>query len=177
MGTFYKVRSNYTSKYIIEIKGKDVFVYTEEDNKLYKKYKTEKKFIGKVPDIIRGERLSWFQKFFVKESPPFVKTSESFKKRFEGNTILLELKENKYVIIDNISVKEFKIKDDKIISFVSPVERNDVSYPIATGKKYYYFLFDKSRVLKKEFPEEIHDNPYLLQDYYYSHDLEKEILY
>ena len=177
MGERYQVRSNYTSKYIVEIKNKDVFVYLEEDNKLYKKYKTEKVFIGNVPDIIRGERLSWFQKLFAKESPPFVKTPKNFKENFEGNTILLQLKGNNYVMIDNMSVKEFKIKGDKIISFISPIERNEVSYPMAKGEKYYYFLFDNSRVLKNKFPEEVKKNPYLLQDYYYSHDLEKERVY
>lgn len=177
MSEMYQVKSNYRSKYIVEIKNKDVFIYTEEDNKLYRKYKTEKVFVGKVPDIIRRERLSWFQKIFVKESPPFVKASKNFKEKFEGNTILLELKGNKYVIIDNVSVKEFKIEGDKIESFISPVERNEVSYPIATGKKYYYFLFDDSRVLKNKFPKEVKNNPYLLQDYYYSHKLEKERVY
>ena len=64
-------------------------------------------------------------------------------KEYQGNSILLETKDN-YVYIGT-EIYEFNI-DDEVINYYSPVGNNDVPYPIAIGNENVYFMLDKKYV-------------------------------
>lgn len=121
----YYTHSNYERPYLVYVK-KDVHVFAKnkENYTKVKKYSPKKVFIGKSPTI------------------KFTKKSGSIGKKFDGNSILLKLIKNKYVIIQD-SIKEFTTPDnDEIIKFVSPVGPGDIPYPLAFGKKYVYSFVD-----------------------------------
>jgi hypothetical protein len=63
------------------------------------------------------------------------------KGKYPGNTILLHVKPNEYVFIGH-SIYLFKLKDDKIVKYYSPVGPSDVPYPYAVGEKNTYFMLD-----------------------------------
>ena len=168
----YFVKSNYTFTYRVEIKGKEVSIYKqkndtdEEFSKLVKKYNTEHVFIGKIPYFTRKPVQNWFAKIFFEEEES-VQLSESYRKKFEGNTILLKISKTKYVEITNFTISSFTIEKDEIIDYISPIERNNTAYPIATGVEYFYYMFDNFKIRKDKVPEDIQKNPYSMIDYFY----------
>ena len=60
----------------------------------------------------------------------------------DGNTILLELEEKKYMFIGNKGVYTFET-EDKIIKFISNVLNNQVPYAYAYGERNIYYLSDQ----------------------------------
>ena len=103
---------------------------------------------------------------FIGKSPKCktTKFSEGYGRGFYGNSILLQIKNNKYVFIGQ-NIFEFTT-NDTINYFTSPVGNNDVPYPLAIGDKNSYFMLDNTFVLNDniEFTKEIKLDPYL---YYY----------
>ena len=176
----YKEKEKEVSVY--KEKEKEVSVYKEKEkenfNLLVKKYKIQKIFIGKIPPFKFKRKISynWFWNLFLKEEEEEkIQVSEEYQKKLEGNTILLKIKKNKYVKITNLSVSEFTVGNDRIIDYISPVEENDISYPIATGEKYFYFLFDDSKILKEKIPEKIQKNSFSMIDYIHT-DVDRELI-
>jgi hypothetical protein len=129
----YYIHNNYDRPYLIKIIDKNVYIYESGENKDYEKliknYNAEKIFIGKSPKIEMTE------------------FSAGYGKKFDGNTILLKINKNKYVLISGYGIEEFITKDDEIIEFYSPVGNNDVPYPFAIGKNYIYKLYDSNGYL------------------------------
>lgn len=68
----------------------------------------------------------------------YMKNSETLRKRFLGNSILLEMKPCEYVLIQGMGVTSFTT-DERITDFFSPVGPNDVPYPYAVSDNYMYF--------------------------------------
>ena len=95
-------------------------------NHLIKEYNVEKVFIGKSP---KNEMTI---------------SSGDYGKKWDGNSILLELANNKYVFI-GYYIYEFTTKD-KIISFISPIGPNLVPYPTAISKENALFMLDQKLV-------------------------------
>lgn len=109
--------------------SKDIKYYSE----LIKEYKS-------VKDIFIGKSS---------EKSKMAKWSGGYGKKFDGNSILLEIKDKQYCYIGNF-IFEFTTKD-KINKFESPVGGNDVPYPIAYGEdNIYFFDFDCVKRLQKE---------------------------
>jgi hypothetical protein len=77
----------------------------------------------------------------------------SNKKIYDGNTILIEKSPKKFVFIGDI-MYNFTIKDD-VVKYYSPVENNQVPYPILLGSKNIYFMLDKKYVDLSTFPKKI----------------------
>lgn len=151
----YFTHYNYTSPYLIFVNddknisnsriNKSIYIYSQPKEgsaiiknpffnytKLEKKYKPIKIFIGKSP-------LNKMTKY-----------SKGYGKKFDGNSILLKLTNNKYVFIQHTIIL-FTINDD-ITDFISPVGNNDVPYPLAFGKKYVYsFINGYSYIAREEF--------------------------
>jgi hypothetical protein len=99
------------------------FQYT----KLVKKYNPSKIFIGNSP----RNKMTEF--------------SGGHGKKFDGNTILLHLSDNKYVYIGD-GIWSFKSLYP-IVKYVSPVGNNDVPYPYAVdNKRNYYILLENGIV-------------------------------
>ena len=61
--------------------------------------------------------------------------------KWDGNTILLEIVDKKYIFVGNIGVYSFET-EDKIIKFTSNVGNNCVPYPVAYGEKNIYYMND-----------------------------------
>lgn len=73
---------------------------------------------------------------------------------YAGNTLLLRLSANKYVMFSAYTVYSFSTPDNDTISkLFSPVGNSDVPYPVARGEKYVYFLLagDRTCVPRSEF--------------------------
>jgi len=98
-------------------KKKKYYLFT----KFVKEYNTKKIFIGKSPLI------------------EMTKFSGGHGKKFDGNSILLNISNNKYIYIGGI-IYEFK-SYSTIIKFVSPVGNSNVSYPYAVDDKNNTYLF------------------------------------
>lgn len=80
-------------------------------------------------------------------------------KYFDGNSILLNIKNNEYIFIGtNIYSLQ---TDDKILRFFSPVGNNDVPYPVAIGEKNVYFMLDLVYIPIDKFDKKIkHESDY-----------------
>lgn len=135
--------------YLVYIKNKNVAIYNIPENveinhtcsinnckwmyiNLVKKYKAKNIFIGKSPKI------------------SMTNFSGGYGKKFDGNTILLELKNNNYIYIE-YDIKKLKF-NDKIKKYYSFVGNNDVPYPMAIGEKnVYFFTYPRGYLPLEEF--------------------------
>jgi len=76
------------------------------------------------------------------------------KKADKGNTVLIELPDNKYVYIGGRHIKQFSlIKGDRILRYESPLGNNDVSYPFAIGREYVYYMEAQEDYRKRKGPQ------------------------
>ena len=134
----YFTHFNGNKPYLVYIKNKNVAIYNVPENimqnksmynqnnckwmyiNLVKKYKVKNVFIGKSPVI------------------SMTYSSSGYGKYFDGNTILLQLKNNNYIYIEQ-NIQKIKI-NDKIKKYYSFVGYNDVAYPMAIGEKNVYFF-------------------------------------
>ncbi len=167
----YFTHNNYDRPYRIEINGKTVKVYKipkqnyldkakknenfskSDYSELVSKFKTEKIFIGKSSGIDKSKSVH--------------NTSESH--QYDGNTVLLQLSSSgniyHYVSIDATLWKFTTDKDDPIEHYYSAVGPNDVSYPVALGKKNVYFMLDNVYIDRKLFPKDT-DFEFVYDDFY-----------
>jgi len=169
----YLVYVNNKNIYIYEINTKHKINYIDWDYKNYmnnswmytqlvKEYKNVIKiYIGKSPKI----KMTIF--------------SGGHGKKFDGNTILLQIGKYKYVYI-SYDVTEFNTRNDDIISYYSPVGNNDVPYPIAFSKNNTYIFndsikyisnsdfFDKKYKTEKQKLEYSSDNYFKLEPFFTS---------
>ena len=73
-------------------------------------------------------------------------------KIFDGNSILLELPNNKLVFIGN-SIFEFKLEQGDVVQkYFSQVGNSDVPYPVLLGKNNFYSMIEKKYCSRTEFP-------------------------
>ena len=100
-------------------------------------------------------------KSFVGKSPinNMTKYSGGHGKKFDGNTILLQKNKNTYFLI-YASIEEFKVFNDEIIKFVSPVGNNDVPYPYAIGKNNIYAFHYPYGYLPKKYFTNLNEKDY-----------------
>lgn len=114
-------------KVVIKDNNVDVYKLSLKDNnydKLIKQFKVKKIHIGKHESKI-----------------------------YNGNTILLELLNNKLVFIGD-SIYEFELaKDDVIKKYFSIVGNSEVPYPVLLGKNNFYSMIAKQYCSREEFPE------------------------
>jgi len=126
----YKFDSNNFSEEAAYELSSDKFKYGY--TKLIAKYKPLKIFIGKSELI------------------PMTKHSGGYGKYFDGNSILLQIKKNRYVYIGD-TIYEFDT-NDTIVEYFSPVGNNDVPYPVAFSEKNVYFMGDREFIPLDKFP-------------------------
>jgi len=66
----------------------------------------------------------------------------------KGNTVLIQQTNGKYIYIGD-GIREFSgVDGDVIEKYYSPIGNNSVPYPYAVGKKYTYFLVDKTEYVE-----------------------------
>ena len=68
---------------------------------------------------------------------------------FDGNAILLEVEDRKYVHISGLENTELKTSD-KIIDCISLMGNNMVPYAIILGEKYTYFLYHRYKIFEND---------------------------
>ena len=72
---------------------------------------------------------------------------------FDGNTILLEVEDEKYVYISGLEIFEFRT-DDKILDYKSLMGNNMIPYTFAIGEKYTYFKSTHYKFIENDKIEE-----------------------
>jgi hypothetical protein len=73
-------------------------------------------------------------------------------KVYDGNSVLLELANNKMVFIGDC-IYEFELApDDTVQKYFSQVGNSDVPYPVLLGKNYFYSMVEKKYCSRSEFP-------------------------
>jgi len=105
---------------------------------------------------------------FIGKSPlnKMTKFSGGHGKRFDGNTILIQIDDKEYVYIGE-QIYKFK-SYGKIVKYESPVGNNDVPYPYAIDEIGKTYLMIEDVVLYNYKKNSVYDNPY---DYYYHYNL------
>jgi len=164
----YMAHDNGGRPFLVYITKKGVFVYKKPGDKYwiesddYRKKWTFVEPVAKHPKVV---------KVFVGKSPktPMTEFSGGIGPRFDGNSILVNLKGNTYLYIGN-SVYQFQTQPgDAIVEYISPVGNNDVPYPVAIGTKNVYFMLDQEYVPITKFPKfdkAVKNSAY---SYYYGH--------
>ena len=72
---------------------------------------------------------------------------------FDGNTLLLEVEDRKYVYLSGLEITEFETSD-KVIDCISLMGNNMVPYAIILGEKYKYFLYHRYKFIENDKIEE-----------------------
>lgn len=130
----YFTRFNFTKPYLVYVK-KNVYVY-EKENK-FKNSKIDEEYM--------------YTKLIKCFNPEKIFIGKADKSKYNGNSFLLKIDKYKYVFIGN-KIQQFKVKDDEILKFYSPLLKNDTPYPFAIGKKNIYsFIFPEGYLPKEHF--------------------------
>lgn len=167
----YFIHNNYEKPYLVYIKNNKspIYIYhvpgNYNDTYLCKKNINPKDkfywaYIQLALKIIP-------KKIFIGKSPKNKMTefSKGYGKYFDGNTILIKLKANKYIFI-GASIYIFTT-DYEIIKYVSPVGNNDVPYPYAIDIKNNYYLMLDSVIIPKNSMINYRKSNFDPYDYYY----------
>jgi hypothetical protein len=99
------------------------------------------------------------------------KKKQTILKYLDGNSILLQLINNKYVFIGNC-IYEFTMPDD-YKKYYSLVGNSDVPYPVLVGSEYIYFMLD-GVYIPKEMVIVSNNNYEDSYEYFYKNDLIKK---
>lgn len=149
----YLIYDNFNYPFKVDIK----------DAKFVRIYKCSNMRSGEEKD--KYENIPFLEyepnKIFIGKSPldEMTKYSGGHGKRFDGNTILMHIENNKYIFIGQ-SIYSFESYNE-IIKHVSPLGNNNVPYPHSIDSKGNYYLHS-SDVIINDVPNDV--NPQL---YYY----------
>lgn len=104
-----------------------------------------------------------YEKIFIGKSPYNIMTSYSgeFGEQYDGNTILIKVKNN-YIYIGSCIFEFTSLSPIK--KYVSPVANNCVPYPYAIDENDNYYLMNE-KVIISNIPSEYLNDPY---NYYYN---------
>lgn len=145
----YKHYFTINTSYLVYYNDYEVVVYNKFIE-LIKTFKYVKMFVGKSPKNKMTE------------------VRENYGKKYDGNSLLFQINKNGYIFIGE-DFYTFKIFNDNIINFYSPIGSGDTSYPFITGEFNIYFMLDRKYVDRKFFNKDIDlDNETNLYDYYYN---------
>ena len=126
-GKTYFIHDNGGRPFQVVISGKKVSVY-EQPN--WRDWQSE-----------TGKEYTKLIKTFSKVKKIFIGKDRKLGRKFDGNSVLLQLSKDKYVYIGSW-IYEFVAKDDRIVAYYSQVGNSDVPYPVALGEKNVYFMLD-----------------------------------
>ena len=126
-GKTYSIHDNMGRPFQVVILGNKVSVY-EQPN--WKDWESE-----------TGKEYTKLIKTFPNVKKIYIGKDRKLGKKFDGNTILLQLSKDKYVYIGDW-IYEFVAKDDRIVAYYSQVGNSDVPYPVALGEKNAYFMLE-----------------------------------
>ena len=122
------MQHKYQSSYLVVIDG-GVYV------NIYEKYKFDKPFLSFIPKHIFNGKSK------VCDMTEFSGADDN-SSDFDGNTLLLEVEDRKYVYISGLKITEFRT-DDKFLGYISFMGNNMIPYAIMLAEKYTYFLYHR----------------------------------
>jgi hypothetical protein len=142
----YEIHDNGGRPFRVTVRGKAVSVE--------KSMNTFKKVGGKFVDIIAPHKHLFdvqVEKVFVGKASPGggydgLKPSEA-----EGNSLLLQLPDNKFMYIGDYIYTFEPVRGDTILRYYSDIGNSDVPYPYAVGKTHIYIMLDRVAVEKSAF--------------------------
>ena len=137
MMDIYIMQYNYGNRYLVVIDG-DVYVYK------YNRYKFDSPFLCFKPKHV------FIGKSKVCEMTNF---SGAVNRDFDGNTLLLEVEDGKYIYISGLEIIEFRT-DDKILDYISLMGNIMIPYAIMLGEKFTYFLNQRYKNLENNKTDE-----------------------
>ena len=157
-GKSYFIHDNGNRPFLVVIDKKNVNIYKvpkkiyDENlkNILNDNFKDLSKNKSNYSELIK-EYKNVKQIFIGKSSTQskMAKLSGGYGKNFDGNSILIEIKDKYYCYIGSL-INEFTTKD-KIKKYESPVGGNDVPYPVAySDESIYFFDFNNIKRVSKE---------------------------
>jgi hypothetical protein len=136
---------------------------------------------NKIIKICKGKFENAVNKWIYDENKPIM-TISSYEKlfvgidkveNFEGNSLLVNIKDYKYIFIGH-EVYEFTTPNDKIIKYFSPVGNNDVPYPFAIGMRNTYLMLENVYLPNKLLEGYEEDRIFYPYDAYYGFSLENK---
>lgn len=120
----YFVHDNHRRPFMVEVNGKNVSVYEELPKR--EVFKDDPKYYSDEPIFT----FKGVEKIFIPGKTKFEK----------GNSILLQIKDEKYVFIGE-DIFEFQVKKgERVRHFVSFIGPNDVPYPFAITNNFTYLM-------------------------------------
>ena len=157
----YLIQDNGAEPFLVAIKGLHVKIFRIDPK------------IDPYDDIIRKYHYNYLvkeynaKKVFIGKSPKNKMTiyNGGYGRKFYGNSILLELPDEKYVYIGS-EIYQFT-PNNKIISYLSPIGHSITPLPFAINKDNVYFMLDKTYVPIKYLPKLNKTQMTDLYSYYY----------
>ena len=158
MENTYLIHDNEGRPFKVVIKDNDLSIYKENG---YNDATDE--IIYSIKPIINLKNIT---NIFIGKSTEneMTKFSGGYGAHFDGNSILVYIKDNKYIYIGSEIFSFYSFAE--IIDYKSPVGNSDVPYPYAIDKDNNYYLMIEDVVINKKNNE--FEEPY---DYYYNFDL------
>lgn len=153
----YLIHDNGCRPFKVVINNKDISIFKENGYN-----NTTDEIIYSIKPIINLKNIT---NIFIGKSieNEMTKFSGGYGHQFDGNSILVNIKDNRYIYIGSEIFSFYSFSE--IIDYKSPVGNSDVPYPYAIDKLNNYYLMIEDVVIKKN--NEFKD-PY---DYYYNLDL------
>ena len=126
MMDIYKMQYNDLSRYLVVI-NEITYVSVYEDEM----YKIDQPFLS------FQAKLNFFGKSQICEVTDFSGGLDD--SNLDGNTIILQYEDSKYIYISGLEILEFRT-DDKILEYLSLMGNNMIPYTSAVGEKYTFFI-------------------------------------
>ena len=130
---------NCRNRYLVVVDG-DVYVFK------YEKHKFDKPFLSFKPTHTFVGRSK------VCDMTEFSGAADN-SSDFDGNTLLLEVEDRKYVYISGLEITEFET-NDKVLDCISLMGNNMVRFAIILGDKYTYFPYHRYKFIENDKIEE-----------------------
>jgi hypothetical protein len=161
----YFIHDHYNCPFIVKInKNSTISVYARDTSidppENYYKTSNFKKYEYLYTKCVYTAKP---KKIFIGMSPKnsLTKLSKYYGKKYDGNTIFLQLNNSEYVYIGWIIYKVSINKQKEIVNYISQIGYNDIPFPYAIDNDGMYYLFDANAII--DIPYELmmkDDNPY-----------------
>jgi hypothetical protein len=152
----YLIHDNYSKPFVVDVQDNKVDVYLYPEHELLltfpASYHAQRVFVGKSPK----NKMTTF--------------SKGFGRKFDGNSILLELSPLHYLFIGS-RIYSFRTLFP-IVQYVSPVGNNNVPYPFAIDSSGQFYLMSENAILQSV-PKAHRADPY---EWYYFEVIQKNPL-
>lgn len=134
---------------IIQSKKKNVYIYSRPKNYDYSNNDSDYTYSDySYLCLVQHYKV---KKIYVGKSTPNIDYDKSYG---DGNTILLQLTNTKYVYIGGTMIYEF-YSDDQVQKYFSHLGVSDTPEPVLLGKENVYFLEKKKYIPRDIFPTDV----------------------